>query len=187
MINFVQTPDFSNNPCHRRKWLKPPYWLSGVLFKMFQFQNKRLVNPFTTGVENECWLQGWNILFQCCITSFDCKMIESSKLIKITTFDQNQFMSCYLIFNLRPTYLPYFQKISAHSNSQKVENKWNKMFHPRSQRVNVGFTTRWQRTLFVHDDRIMRDSNKRHWKFVLIKSCLNSRFPNEILGVIRIS
>ena len=169
------------------KMIKSALLIEWRLIQDVSISEQGLVNPFTTGVENECWLRGWNILFQCCITSFDCKTIESSKLIKITTFDQNQFMSCYLIFNLRPTYLPYFQKISAHSNSQKVENKWNKMFHPRSQRVNVGFTTRWQRTLFVHDDRIMRDSNKRHWKFVLIKSCLNSRFPNEILGVIRIS
>ena len=27
---------------------------------------------------------------------------------------------------------------------------------------NVGFTTRWQITLFVHDERIISDSNKRH-------------------------
>ena len=46
--------------------------------------------------------------------------IESLKLITRTTFDQNQFMTCYLIFNFRPVYFSYFQ-IIAESNSHNVE------------------------------------------------------------------
>ena len=46
--------------------------------------------------------------------------IESLDLIKRTTFHQNQFMTCYLIFNFRATYFSYFQKISANSNSHYV-------------------------------------------------------------------
>ena len=100
------------------------------------------INPFTTEVENECWLRGWKFLFQSCTTPFDwafdklsqvvmyectCKTIESLKLINITTFDQNQFMTCYLIFNFRPTYFSYFQKIIANSNSHSL----NKLVEPK--------------------------------------------------------
>ena len=46
-----------------------------------------------------------NLTYEC-----SCKTIESLKLVKITTFDQNQFMTCYLILDLRPTYFSYFQK-----------------------------------------------------------------------------
>ena len=41
-------------------------------------------------------------------------------MVKITPFDQNQFMTCYLIFNFRPTYFSYFRKITAYSISHNV-------------------------------------------------------------------
>ena len=65
-----------------------------------------------------------------------CKTIEYLKLIKITTFDQSQFMTCYLIFNFRPTYFSYFQKIIAYSISHNVKKQVEK-FHPRSQGVKL--------------------------------------------------
>ena len=49
--------------------------------------------------------------------------IESLKLVKITTFDQNQFMTCYLIFDFRSTYFSYFQELSANSNSHNVKKQ----------------------------------------------------------------
>ena len=45
------------------------------------------------------------------------------KLVKITIFDQNQFMTCYLIFDFRPTYFSYFQKITAISHSHNVKKE----------------------------------------------------------------
>ena len=55
--------------------------------------------------------------------------MKSSKVIKITTFDQNQFMTYYLIFNFRPTYFSYFLKITAISISDNVkklvDQKWS--------------------------------------------------------------
>ena len=56
------------------------------------------------------------------------------KLIKINTFNQNQFMTCYLIFNFRPIYFSYFRKITANSNSH---NGGSKTCHPRSQGVKL--------------------------------------------------
>ena len=47
--------------------------------------------------------------------------MKSLKVIKITTFDQNQFMTCYLIFNFKPIYFSYFRKITAISNSHSVK------------------------------------------------------------------
>ena len=44
-------------------------------------------------------------------------------MIKITPFDQNQFMTCYLIFNFRPTYFSYFRKITANSISHNVKKE----------------------------------------------------------------
>ena len=52
----------------------------------------------------------------------------SLKVIKITTFDQNQFMTCYLIFNFRPTYFSYFRKIIAISISHKVKKLRDQMW-----------------------------------------------------------
>ena len=52
-----------------------------------------------------------------------CNTMKSLKVIKITTFDQNQFMTCYLIFNFRPTYFSYFHKIIAHCNSHNVKKQ----------------------------------------------------------------
>ena len=58
-----------------------------------------------------------------------CNTMKSLKVIKITTFDQNQFMTCYLIFNFRPTYFSYFLKITAISISDNVkklvDQKWS--------------------------------------------------------------
>ena len=45
------------------------------------------------------------------------------KLVKITSFDQNPFMTCYLIFDFRPTYFSYCQKINATSNSHNVKKE----------------------------------------------------------------
>ena len=45
------------------------------------------------------------------------------KLVKITTFDQNQFMTCCLILDFRPTYFSYFQKITAISHSHNVKKE----------------------------------------------------------------
>ena len=50
------------------------------------------------------------------------KTIKTLKLIKIINFDQNEFMTSYLIFNFRPAYFLYFQKIIANSNSHNVKN-----------------------------------------------------------------
>ena len=52
-----------------------------------------------------------------------CHTMKSSKVIKITTFDQNQFMTCYLILDFRPTYFSYFQKITAISHSHNVKKE----------------------------------------------------------------
>ena len=52
-----------------------------------------------------------------------CNTTKSSKVIKITTFDQNQFMTCYLILDFRPTYFSYFQKITAISDSHNVKKE----------------------------------------------------------------
>ena len=52
-----------------------------------------------------------------------CKTMKSLKVIKITTFDQNQFMTCYLILDFRPTYFSYFQKITAISHSHNVKKE----------------------------------------------------------------
>ena len=49
--------------------------------------------------------------------------MESLKVIKITTFDQNQFMTCYLIFNFKPSYFSYFRKITAISFSHNVKEE----------------------------------------------------------------
>ena len=57
-----------------------------------------------------------------------CKTIESLDLIKRITFDKNQFMTCYLIFNFRPTFFSYFWKITAdsvfHNVKKQVGQKW---------------------------------------------------------------
>ena len=50
-----------------------------------------------------------------------CNTMKSLKVIKITTFDQNQFMTCYLIFNFQPTYFSYCRKITAISISHNVK------------------------------------------------------------------
>ena len=50
-------------------------------------------------------------------------MIKSLDLIKGTTFDLKQFMTCHLIFDFRPTYYSYFQKISANSYSHNVKKQ----------------------------------------------------------------
>ena len=50
-----------------------------------------------------------------------CYTMKSFKEINITTFSQNQFMTCYLIFNFRPTYFSYFRKITANSHNVKKE------------------------------------------------------------------
>ena len=52
-----------------------------------------------------------------------CKTIEFLKLVKITTFDQNEFMTCYLILDFRPNYFSYFQKITAISHSHNVKKE----------------------------------------------------------------
>ena len=52
-----------------------------------------------------------------------CKSIEPLDMIKRTTFDQNQCMTSYLIYDFRPTYFSYFQKISANSNSHNVKKQ----------------------------------------------------------------
>ena len=55
--------------------------------------------------------------------------LVSLKVIKITTFEINQFMTCYLIFYFRPTYFSYFQKIIAISICRNVkklgDQKWS--------------------------------------------------------------
>lgn len=48
---------------------------------------------------------------------------KSLKVVNITPFDQNQFMTCYLIFNFRPTYFSYFRKITANSISHNVKKE----------------------------------------------------------------
>ena len=50
-----------------------------------------------------------------------CNTIKSLKVIKITTFDKNQFMTCYLILNFKPTTFSYFRKITAFSISHSVK------------------------------------------------------------------
>ena len=49
--------------------------------------------------------------------------------MKITIIDQNQFMTCYLIFNFRPTFSPYFRKITTISISHNVESQGVKNPH----------------------------------------------------------
>ena len=52
-----------------------------------------------------------------------CNMMKSLQVIKMTNFDQNQFLTLYLILNLRPTYFSYFRKISAISISHNVKKR----------------------------------------------------------------
>ena len=59
-----------------------------------------------------------NLTYEC-----PCKTIESLKLVKITTFDQNQFMTCYLILDFRPTYFSFFRKITALSIPPNVKRE----------------------------------------------------------------
>ena len=42
------------------------------------------------------------------------------KTDKNNNFDQNQFKTCYLIYNFRPTYFSYLQKIIAYSNKIQI-------------------------------------------------------------------
>ena len=73
-----------------------------------------------------------------------CKTIESLNLIKIGTFDQNQFMACYLIFNFRPTYFSYFRKIIALSISHNVKKTTGpKVVLPRSQNILTASSFIW--------------------------------------------
>ena len=59
------------------------------------------------------------------------------KVIKIAIFEQNQFMTCYLIFNFSPTYFSYFRKITVISISHNVKKSGGpKVVLPRSQGVN---------------------------------------------------
>ena len=44
-------------------------------------------------------------------------MTKMLKTDKITTFFQNQLLTCYLTFNIRPTYFSIFRKINANSYS----------------------------------------------------------------------
>ena len=66
-----------------------------------------------------------------CDVMYECtrNTRKSLKVIKITTFDQNQFMTCYLIFNFRPTYFSYFRKITvisiSHNFKKLVDQKWS--------------------------------------------------------------
>ena len=57
-----------------------------------------------------------------------CKTIESLDLMKRTILDKNQLMTCYLIFNFRPTFFSYFWKITAdsvfHNVKKQVGQKW---------------------------------------------------------------
>ena len=106
-----------------------------------------------------------------------CKTIESSELINITTFDQNQFMTCYLIFNFRPTYFSYFQKIIANSNSHNVKKQVEKKFHPRSQGVKV--TTFESKLNFRGNKLILRFL----WLF-FINCCLEiSKFAQKLTWI----
>ena len=58
-----------------------------------------------------------------------CNTMKSLKVIKITSFDQNQFMTGYLIFNFRPTYFSYFRKITSiyisHNVKKQMGQKWS--------------------------------------------------------------
>ena len=51
-----------------------------------------------------------------------CDTMKSLKVIKITTLNQNIFMT-YLIFNFKPTYFSYFRKITAFSISHNVKKE----------------------------------------------------------------
>ena len=69
-----------------------------------------------------------------------CKMVGFLKLKKMPTFDQNQFLTCYLIFNFRPIYFSYFQKFIAQSISHNVKKQVEQntpydLDHIRSQGV----------------------------------------------------
>ena len=50
------------------------------------------------------------------------------KLVKITTIDQNLFMTFYLIINFRQTYFSYFRKITtiyiSHNVKKLGDQKW---------------------------------------------------------------
>ena len=67
------------------------------------------------------WLKfklSYDVMYEC-----SCNTMKSLKVIKITTFDQNQFMTCYLILNFKPTYFSYFRKITAISISHNVKKE----------------------------------------------------------------
>ena len=73
------------------------------------------------------WLKyklSYLVMYEC-----TCNTKKSLKVIKITTFNQNQFITCYLIFNFRSTFFSYFRKITAFSISHNVkkqrDQKWS--------------------------------------------------------------
>ena len=51
-----------------------------------------------------------------------CNMMKTVNVIKVS-FDQDQFITGYLIFDFRPTYVSYLQKISANSHSHNVKKE----------------------------------------------------------------
>ena len=50
-------------------------------------------------------------------------MKKSSKLLKLTDFHQNNFLTCYLIINFGSTFFLTFQKIIAYSISPNVKTQ----------------------------------------------------------------
>ena len=66
------------------------------------------------------------------------------KVIKVTTFGQNHFMTCYLIFHFRPTYFSYFRKITAisisHNVKKLVDQKWS---FPEVKGLRIIFFIYW--------------------------------------------
>ena len=78
-----------------------------------------------------------------------CNTMKSLKVIKITIFDQNQFMTCYLIFNFRPTFFSYFRRIIAisvcHNVKKQMVQKWTipvvKGLTPNFGKVNTVYKT----------------------------------------------
>ena len=86
-----------------------------------------LLSALTWLIEIIHWLKyklSYDVMYEC-----SCNTMKSLKVIKITTFDQNQFMTCYLIFNFRPTYFSYFRKITvisiSHNVKKLVDQKWS--------------------------------------------------------------
>ena len=128
---------------YENHWLKNFFWKTadGVYRTCYsRLRGTRSLPPALTLIMSIDWLKyklSYDVLYECTFNT-----MKSLKMIKITSFDQNHFMTCYLIFNFRPIYFSYFRNITAISISHYVKKSSGpKVVLTRSQGVNTYNTT----------------------------------------------